>query len=100
MKSFSLEGALSLDNHFLGGHAHGGHQHAHALMSSLGLESPKKVRREDLEEWLKTVVERLGRLEEMSQIHQRNVCFSFFFIGLLFGMLFLYVEAFYQLLTV
>lgn len=35
-------------------------------MSSLGLESPKKVQREALEEWLKSVVERLGRSDETS----------------------------------
>eukprot|EP00438_Fugacium_kawagutii_P009817 Skav212318 [mRNA] locus=scaffold3374:125933:126862:- [translate_table: standard] len=78
VNSFSLDGAISLDAHFLGesfggygdshhdgGHgSHGSHSersHAHTIMSSLGLESTKGVQRDVLEEWLRTVVERLGK---------------------------------------
>ena len=61
MNSFSLDGALSLDDHFLKGDRQRGHQHAHAVMSSLGLESEHFVQRLALEEWLKSVVERLGK---------------------------------------
>jgi len=77
VNSFSLDGAMSLDAHFLSseseGHGHGhedghghGHEessgtsHAHAAMSSLGLEMPDAVTREPLEAWLRSVVERLG----------------------------------------
>ena len=72
VNSFSLDGAISIDAHFLGedghGHGHNGHNghnghrsHAHTVMSSLALESANGVRRDVLEEWLKTVVERLGK---------------------------------------
>ena len=59
MNSFSLDGALSLDDHFLNG-ARPGRKHLHSSMSSLGLESEHRVQRLALEEWLKMVVERLG----------------------------------------
>eukprot|EP00931_Biecheleriopsis_adriatica_P042802 TRINITY_DN24416_c0_g1_i2.p1 TRINITY_DN24416_c0_g1~~TRINITY_DN24416_c0_g1_i2.p1 ORF type:complete len:421 (-),score=100.17 TRINITY_DN24416_c0_g1_i2:53-1315(-) len=79
--SFSLDGAISLDAHFLagndgaisghgegheGGHGHShedqssSHAHAHSSMSSLGLEMPGAIERSSLEAWLKAVVERLG----------------------------------------
>ena len=75
VNSFSLDGAISVDAHFLGqngGHgshgSHGNHgshgharAHAHSIMSSLGMESFSAVRRDALEEWLKMVVERLGQ---------------------------------------
>lgn len=74
VNSFSLDGALSVDAHFLGedghgdGHGYNGHNadnghrtHAHTVMSSLALESANGVQRDVLEEWLKTVVERLGK---------------------------------------
>lgn len=73
VNSFSLDGAISVDAHFLGqnddhgshgshGHSHGyARPHAHSIMSSLGMESFSAVGRDALEEWLKMVVERLGK---------------------------------------
>ena len=76
VNSFSLDGAISVDAHFLGagqadqdqhghGHENGGdsisRSHAHHVMSSLALESTNGVQRDGLEDWLKTVVERLGK---------------------------------------
>eukprot|EP00439_Symbiodinium_sp_Y106_P045042 s2164_g5.t1 len=76
VNSFSLDGAISLDAHFLTsdadhGHGHGEghdhghgreeHPHAHSAMSSLGLEIAEAIERSALEDWLRSVVERLGK---------------------------------------
>ncbi|CAE7795935.1 unnamed protein product [Symbiodinium sp. CCMP2592] len=93
VNSFSLDGAISLDAHFLTsdadhgdghgeGHDHGHgreeHPHAHSAMSSLGLEIAEAIERSALEDWLRSVVERLGqdliRLKGVLRQHGEASC--------------------------